>query len=71
MRRENEGEMRKRKRKAKRKERKGGKEQKGKRFVGRKGKKIRQKKKEWEDFSAFRRSNFDGSRIKVGTRSSI
>ena len=63
--------MRKRKIKAKRKERKGGKEQKGKRFVEREGRKRRKEEREREDFSAFGRSKFNGSRIKVGARSAI
>ena len=55
----------------KRKERKGGKEQKGKRFVERKGMKRRKEEREREDFPPFGRSKFDCSRIKVGARSAI
>ena len=59
-------------RKAKRKEMKRRKEKKkGKRFVERKGRKMRKNEREREDFLYFGRSKFDGSRTKVGARSAI
>ena len=53
------------------KERKGKEEQKGKRFVERKGRKRRKKEREKEDFPAFGLSTFDSLRTKVGARSGI
>ena len=63
--------MRKRKRKAKRKEKKGKKEQERKESVERKGRKMRRKERENEDFPGFGRSTFDSSRTKVGARNGI
>ena len=58
------------------KERKEGKEErktrrKENKFVERKKRKRRKKEREKEDFPAFGRSKFDGSRIIVGARSTI
>ena len=64
--RKNKDERKKRKRK-----KKGRKEQKGKQFIERKEGKKRKKEREKEDFPAFGRSKFDGSRTKVGACSAI
>ena len=62
-------EKKEKKSKKERKERRKG--TKRKTFVDRKGRKRRKEEREREDFPAFGRSKFDGSRIKVGARSAI